>query len=116
MFQTSRLEGNFEISRGGWVADFPDPVGFLAAFQSDNPYNRSNYVDEEFDDLVSLANVVGGRDHFRALYEAEEILMADMPFIPIYHYTDSFLISPVLQDWSRSVLGTLDFSTARIER
>lgn len=116
VFQTSRLEGNFELSRGGWVVDFPDPMGFLAIFQSDNLYNRSNYVNRDYDTLVSGANIAGGRDHFEPLYAAEEILMSELPFIPVYHYTDSYLVSPVLQDWSRSVLGWLDFSTARVER
>ena len=42
--------------------------------------------------------------------------MNDMPIIPVYHYSDTMLVSNDLKDWGRSVLGTVDFSRAYIER
>jgi oligopeptide transport system substrate-binding protein len=50
--------------------------------------------------------------HFDKLYAAQTIFMNDMPIVPVYHYTDTMLASDNVQDWSRSVLGSVDFSGA----
>lgn len=116
VFQDTRRAVNFDMARGGWIIDFPDPMGLLAIFQTGNAFNSSNYSNNNYDMLMSRANETKGEEHFKALYASQEILMYDLPFIPIYHYTDYYLSSPQIKNWSRSILGTLDFSTAYIER
>lgn len=112
VFQDTRKVGDFEMARGGWLTDFMDPMGLLSIFTSENAYNDPNYVSEEFDTLLSAATQARGKEHFDILYEAQEMLMNDMPIIPVYHYTDVMLVSDVVVGWDRSVLGTVDFSTA----
>jgi oligopeptide transport system substrate-binding protein len=114
VFQDTRKEGDYEVARGGWLTDFMDPMGLLAIFTSQNAYNDPNFNNAEYDELLSKAAKTRGAEHFEALYEAQEILMSELPIIPVYHYTDVILASPKLQGWDRSVLGTLDFSTATI--
>jgi len=114
VFQDTRKAGDYELSRGGWLTDFMDPMGLLSIFTSENAYNDPNYYNDAYDVLLSSAAKTRGAEHFEALYEAQEMLMTDLPIIPIYHYTDVMLISPRLQGWDRSVLGTLDFSGASI--
>ncbi len=116
VFQDTRKEGDYEIARGGWLTDFLDPMGLLAIFQTTNTYNDPNYNNPEYDMLVSKANGTVGAEHFDALYAAQEILMTELPIIPVYHYTDSYLSSPQVKNWKRSMLGTLDFTSASIER
>ncbi len=116
VFQDTRSQGDYEISRGGWLTDFLDPMGLLAIFQSNNAYDDPNYNNPEYDALVSKANQTVGAEHFDALYAAQDILMTELPIIPVYHYTDSYLSSPQVKNWKRSVLGTLDFTSAYIER
>lgn len=113
VFQVSRTEGDYEMSRGGWLTDFMDPMGLLAIFTVGNDYNDPNFNNAEYDAYMETANTTNSRaEHFEALYAAQEILIAELPIIPIYHYTDIMMASPNLMDWDRSVLGTLDFSTA----
>ncbi len=114
VFQDTRKEGDYEVARGGWLTDFMDPMGLLAIFTSENAYNDPNFKNSEYDTLLSTAAKTRGAEHFEALYAAQEILMSELPIIPVYHYTDIVLASPKLQGWDRSVLGTLDFSTASI--
>ncbi|MDY0257752.1 peptide ABC transporter substrate-binding protein [Gudongella oleilytica] len=114
VFQDTRKEGDYEVSRGGWLTDFMDPMGLLAIFTTENAYNDPNYNNEEYDTLLSTAAKTRGAEHFEALYAAQEILMSELPIIPVYHYSDVMLVSPKLQGWDRSVLGTVDFSTASI--
>lgn len=114
VFQDTRKEGDYEVSRGGWLTDFMDPMGLLAIFTTENAYNDPNYNNTEYDALLSTAAKTRGAEHFEALYAAQEILMSELPIIPVYHYSDVMLVSPKLQGWDRSVLGTVDFSTASI--
>jgi len=116
VFQDTRKEGDYEVARGGWLTDFMDPMGLLAIFQTDNAYNDPKYNNPDFDALVSKANGTIGAEHFEALYEAERILMTELPIVPVYHYTEIYLSSPHVKNWTRSVLSALDFSGAYLER
>lgn len=112
VFQDTRKEGNFEMARGGWLTDYMDPSGMLSIFTSANAYNDPNYYNDEYDDLMSKAAVTRGAEHFELLYKAQEMFMNDLPVIPVYHYTETMLVSEKLQGWDRSVLGSVDFSGA----
>lgn len=115
VYQDTRTAGNFELSRGGWLTDYMDPMGMLSIFTSDNYYNDPGYINPEFDALMEAANTATDpAAHFDALYKAQEIFMNDSPIMPIYHYTDSCLVRETVIGWDRSVLGSLDFSTATI--
>ncbi len=63
---------------------------------------------------MAKASSTYGPEHYKALYEAQDIMMNDMPVIPVYHYTNYFLTSAKLKGWDRSMLGQIDFSTAEI--
>ncbi len=112
VFQDTRKVGDFEVSRGGWLTDFMDPMGLLSIFTSENAYNDPNYYNDEYDTLLANAIQARGQEHFDFLYEAQEMLMNDMPVIPVYHYSDTMLASDKVVGWDRSVLGTIDFSGA----
>ena len=115
VFQVDRSEGNFSIARGGWLTDYMDPSGLLGIFASTNSYNDPNFYNDDFDALLAAAQATTDKKvHFEKLYDAQELFMGQMPIIPVYHYTDTMLVSDHLVDWGRSVLGTVDFSGARI--
>jgi oligopeptide transport system substrate-binding protein len=117
VYQDTRTQGNFELSRGGWLTDYMDPMGMLSIFTSDNYYNDPGYNNPEFDELMNTANTATTPEaHFAALYKAQEIFMNDSPIIPIYHYVDVMLVRETLVGWDRSVLGSLDFSSATMEK
>lgn len=116
VFQDTRREGDFELSRGGWLTDFLDPMGLLAIFKTGNTYNDPSYSNEEYDALMARANETVGAEHFEALYAAQDILMTELPIIPVYHYVDFMLSTPQVKNWTRSQLGGVDFSGASVER
>ncbi|MBU0937012.1 MAG: peptide ABC transporter substrate-binding protein [Spirochaetes bacterium] len=115
VFQDTRKEGNYELSRGGWLTDFMDPSGLLSIFTTGNAYNDPKFNNAEYDRLLTLSTQTRGKDHFDALYKAQAILMTELPIIPIYHYTDTIFVQSNLKGWDRSVLGTVDFSGAWLE-
>jgi oligopeptide transport system substrate-binding protein len=117
VFQETRKAGDYDISRGGWLTDFMDPAGMLAIFTSENAYNDPNYVSDAFDNLMEEAQkTTDPAVHFAKMYEAQAILIGDMPIIPIYHYTDSLYIKSYVKGWGRSILGSIDLSGAYIEK
>jgi oligopeptide transport system substrate-binding protein len=117
LFQATRTDGNYDMARGGWLTDFMDPSGMIGIFTQGNAYNDPDYSSTAFEAKIDAAkSATTSADHFNALYEAHEIFMADMPVIPIYHYNDTMMVKEYVKGWSRSVLGSIDFSTASIEK
>jgi len=117
VFQETRKQGDYEISRGGWLTDFLDPSGLLAIFTQGNAYNDPNYASDEFDAAMSMAlAATNDADHYKYLYDAQTILMTDLPMIPVYHYSDTMLSSPQVKGFERSQLGGIDFRYASVER
>ena len=116
VFQDTRKEGDYEVARGGWITDFVDPIGLLAIFKTGNTYNDPKYNNPAYDAAIERAANSAGAAHYEALYEAQDILMTDLPIIPVYHYTDTLLSSPQVKNWDRSLLGSLDFSQATVVR
>ncbi len=89
------LAGRFSIGRSSWCADYPDPLTFLEVFESDSKSNYSGYKSPEYDEVI--AAIRREPDLHRRntdLRRAEEILARDLPFLPMYHYTWSYLIRP----------------------
>ena len=100
VFQDTRQEGNYEMARGGWLTDYLDPSGLLAIFQDGNAYNDPNYYSAEFEEHMAAAmSATDSATHFDELYAAQAVLMEDLPIIPVYHYTDVYLISDALEGW-----------------
>jgi len=117
VFQETRKASNFEIARGGWLTDFMDPSGLLAIFATGNAYNDPNYSSAAYDAAISAALATTDLEtHFDKLYEAEEILMTDMPIIPVYYYSDYVYAKDYVNDWGRSVLGSIDFKYVSIDK
>ncbi len=116
IFQNSRKDGDYSIARGGWLTDFMDPAGMIAIFTEGNAYNDPNYVSEEFNTLMAEASAATtAAVHFAKLYDALDVLMADMPILPIYYYSDILMVQSYVKGWGRSVLGTIDLTKCYIE-
>ncbi len=112
VFQDQRKQGQFEVARGGWITDYLDPSGLLSIFSTENAYNDPKFNNAEYDELLSTAASTTGAEHFEALYKAQEILMTELPIIPIYHYTDSVMAKDSLVGWTRQTLGQIDLTNA----
>ncbi len=91
--------------RSSWMGDYDDAHTFLSIMQAGNPANMPGYASEEYDTLMKRA--AGQVDlERRRLYleEAERVLLADHPTIPIYFYVSKHLVSPQVQGWGDNLL------------
>jgi oligopeptide transport system substrate-binding protein len=84
-----------DVYRLGWIGDFVDAINFLELWTCESGNNSTNYCNEEFDAKIEEARKTEDNDARYELYaEAEEILFGDegdLPVIPIYYYTYSWL-------------------------
>ncbi|WP_028782129.1 peptide ABC transporter substrate-binding protein [Thalassobacillus devorans] len=85
-------QGNFQMARMGWIGIFVDPVVILDYYLGNSPNNRTNWINEEYDNLIKQAKVEQDpAKRYELLHQAESVLMEDLPFTPIYHYTNNYL-------------------------
>ncbi|MGB5629579.1 MAG: peptide ABC transporter substrate-binding protein [Woeseiaceae bacterium] len=94
-----------QVFRASWIGDYNDAHGFLKIMESDNPANMPGYASDDFDSLMQRAagqTDLGNRRLF--LEEAERVMLADHPTIPIYFYVSKHLVSPQIEGWGDNVL------------
>lgn len=105
----NRNQGNFEMARNGWVADFADPINFLEIFLSYSGNNNSHWHDEQFDAMLDAARRESDpAKRLELLRDAEDRLMADLPIIPIYRYAHPYLGAEELEGYDVTPMNTID--------
>ncbi len=96
-FLEARGNGDFDVARGGWCADYNEASTFLDLMQSESGYNDSKYVNAEVDGLLAEAKT---SDNPQANYDrVEEFIAQDTPIIPIYHYASVYMYAETLEGW-----------------
>lgn len=106
VYLSSRKQKQFQVVRSGWIGDYDDAYNFLSIFKSDvGEMNTSGYQSTEFDRLVKESeSQTDPKLRREAMEQAERVLLADMPVIPIYHYTTQHLVSPRVTGWQDNVM------------
>ncbi len=96
-----RLESDpFDIFRLGWGADYPHPNNFLTDLIScSSGNNNMGYCNEEVDALLQEAAVAPTLEEQVPLYnQAQEMVMADAPIIPLRMGSRFTLVKPWIQN------------------
>lgn len=96
-FLEARSNGDFDVARGGWCADYNEASTFLDLMQSQSGYNDSKYNNPDVDALLAEAKT---SDNPQANYDqVEEFIAQDTPIIPIYHYAADYMYTENLEGW-----------------
>jgi oligopeptide transport system substrate-binding protein len=89
-----------QVFRASWLADYDDAYGFLQVLQSGFGINLPHYSNAAYDDLLArAANEVDAGKRRALLEDAEGIMLADQPLIPLYFYVAKHLVSPQVRGW-----------------
>ncbi len=94
-----------QVFRSSWTGDYNDPHTFLQVMQGGNPANMTGYASDEYDLRMRQAaeqTDLGRRQLY--LEEAERVLLADHPIIPLYFFVSKHLVSPRVRGWGDNVL------------
>ena len=134
-FLQTRKEGNYDVARNGWVADYDDPSSYLtmwttvsgnndcqfgkgahkdAAIYQADVNNDGTIADSEknltwaqsYDVLMAnAAKETNAAKRFQILHNAETLLMETGAICPIYYYTDIYMLKQNVSGFFSSPLG-----------
>lgn len=94
-FLDTRHQGNFDVARAGWCADYNEPTSFLNIMQSNSSNNSAHYKSPAFDKLLVQALQAGSEEARAGFYQqAEQQLDKDSAIVPVYYYVNARLVKP----------------------
>lgn len=115
IYLNDKRTGEFDFIYDGWNSFYGDPEQILSIFMSDYIYNYTSYSNVLYDSFMESAlNAVNAENHYENLYNAYEILLSDMPVIPIGHFLYSVLADDDVSNWTYSSTNIMDFTSAYI--
>ena len=107
VYLAREMTGDFQISRAGWIGDYEDPNTFLDTLRPNRGNNKTGWENEEYDQLLELANSTNEQSlRYQYLMEAERLLISEMPIIPIYTYVRQYQLSDDVKGWHPNLLDT----------
>ena len=133
-FLNTRKNGEYSVARNGWLADYNDPICFLdmwvtASGNNDVQYGKGAHADlamydldltdlgydvkvedgtwaETYDVVISLIKTCTDNEtRYALMHEAEDLLMSTGCIVPLYFYTDIYMIDDSVQGFFANPLG-----------
>ena len=99
--------GDFDVARAGWIADFKDPVTFLNLAHTGDGNNYGEYTNKDYDALMDKAAVEADpAQRMKELSDAEAIMIADLPLLPLLYYGNHNVVSPKLHGFADNVMDS----------
>lgn len=142
-FLNTRKNGDYGIARNGWLADFNDPISFLdmwvtASGNNDVQFGKGEHASvaiysldltdlgydvkvengtwaETYDVIISL--VKGCTDtavRYELMHRAEDLLMSTGCIVPLYYYTDIYMLDDSVNGFFSNPLGYKYFYKADV--
>ena len=107
VFLEDRKQGNYQIARHGWIADYNDPITFLDMWMTGGGNDDAQYANPEYDALIKAAKASSDPAvRMKAMHDAEDILIGqDYAVGPIYFYTQKYMLSDKVQGLYFTPLG-----------
>jgi oligopeptide transport system substrate-binding protein len=96
-FLETRGNQDFELARGAWCGDYNEASTFLDLLTSQSGYNDGKFASDEVDALMQEAKTL--TDATANYTRVEQILADEMPVIPVYHYTNVYMMNANLKNW-----------------
>ncbi|MGB9143374.1 MAG: peptide ABC transporter substrate-binding protein [Aestuariivirga sp.] len=97
--------GDFDVARAGWIADFKDPVTFLNLVHTGDGNNYGEYSNKAYDALLDKAAVEADPAvRMKELSDAEAVMIADLPILPLLYYGNHNVVSSKLHGFADNVM------------
>jgi oligopeptide transport system substrate-binding protein len=96
-----RHDGQFEMARDGWNADYNDATTFVALVKCDSDQNHSRHCNKEAEQLIQKGLKENDQAKRKAaLNEAIRLIMNDYPIIPLLQYSLPRLVKSYVGGYS----------------
>ena len=142
-FLNTRKNGDYSVARNGWLADYNDPISFLDMWvtgsgNNDVQFGKGANADVkayslDLTDLGYDVNVVNGTwaetydvvielvksctdtaTRYELMHRAEDLLMSTGCIVPLYFYTDIYVVDDSVQGFFSNPLGFKYFMNTTI--
>ncbi len=111
---TRKME--YDVARAGWIGDYPDPNTFLDLFVTEGVQNETGWGNRQFDALILKATEEPDAERrMQILHNAEELLMGELPVVPIYFYMSINLVKPYVKGFYSNSQNLHPLSAIRID-
>ena len=133
-FLNTRKEGDYSVARNGWLADYNDPICFLDMWttesgNNDVQYGKGAHKDlaiysldltaygydvkvengtwaETYDVLIPTIKTCTDNDtRYALMHIAEDMLMSTGAIVPLYFYTDIYMVDDSVENFFANPLG-----------
>ena len=133
-FLNTRKDGDFSMARNGWLGDYNDPISFLdmwitSSGNNDVQFGKGAHADlavydldlteygydvkvedgtwaETYDVLIGLVKTCTDVEtRFALMHVAEDMLMETNALVPLYYYTDPYLLDESVEGFFNIPLG-----------
>lgn len=88
-FRNLITNGDAQMFRGSWIADYPDAENYLSLFYSPNKSpsgpNYTRFQNEDYDNLYRQALYMNGAEQQMAYLKMENIILRNAPIVPLYY-------------------------------
>jgi oligopeptide transport system substrate-binding protein len=109
--------GDVEMFRSSWVGDYNDAYTFAQVLKSNFGVNLTHYSSSRYDALLdSAARQQDSLLRGALLEEAERVMLADHPLLPLYFFVNKHLVKPEVLGWYDNVMNVVysrDLALAR---
>jgi oligopeptide transport system substrate-binding protein len=106
VFLETRKNGEYQIARNGWIADFNDPISFIDMWVTGGGNNDAQYNNPAFDALVAASRTeTDPAKRMQLLHDAEKLMQDDFMLGPIYFYTQKYMLNPTVEGLYYTPLG-----------
>ena len=143
-FLNTRKDGNYTIARNGWLADYSDPISFLdmwtsASGNNDVQFGKGAHKDlamynidltdlgytlkvtngtwaQTYDELIKVIKAeTDTAKRYQLMHRAEDMIMDTGCIVPLYYYTDIFMIDDSVDGFFANPLGYKYFMYTTVE-
>lgn len=116
VYLDSMQQKAFEICRAGLIMDPFDPSQFLRVFTGSSGFNRTGWKDAEYDRLYEqVMNTPDRTQRFELMQRMEKILTDAMPILPVYYYTNQYLMHPSVRGSADNLLADVPYERIWLE-
>jgi oligopeptide transport system substrate-binding protein len=106
LLQSIQARTDTQVFRSSWVGDYNDAYTFAQLLQTGFGINLTGYSNPRYDALLQDATRQPDPVRRRALLEeAERLMLADHPLLPLYFYVNKHLVKPYVTGWSDNVMN-----------
>ena len=104
---------NYQVARLGWYSEYNDGSSLLSMYRTTSAGNNyTGWESEAYRALLDQAdNELDQAKRIDLLKEAEALFINDMPIIPIYYYSNPYVVQENVVDMAPDTLGNVDLKS-----